>query len=319
MKTGTVGGATACLACGGSLTRSGALRRGFASVRCASCGLNRIDPIPDAAALADYYSRVYALASDTASVDLAAYARQGAAIARLFERWTPGGRRVCEVGCSGGWVLKELERRGYTVKGYELSAATSRLAREKLGLDVVTGEFTRDGEPFDIILMRHVLEHTRDPLAQIDAAAARLADGGTLFVAVPNGAGVSSRLLGQYWSWYIPPAHIWYFTPMSLAALVERTGLRPRWLKTRQGDANNPIVEVVAGMVRRLRGPRSFASMAGNGATREVLANRRAHHRSVMAANALLAPISMAVSAIGLGDELWIAASKHSPAAAGGS
>jgi SAM-dependent methyltransferase len=301
----------ACPACGGALARAAAIRKGYAMVRCARCGLSRIDPIPNAAALADYYSRVYALAADTARVDVAAYARQGAQIARAFERWAAGARRVCEVGCAGGWVLKELERRGYTVKGYELSAATSRLARDTLGLDVVTGEFTPHGEPFDIVLMRHVLEHTRDPLAQIEAAAARLADGGTLFIAAPNGAGASSRLLGQYWSWYIPPAHIWYFTPASLRALVERAGLQTRWVETRQGDANNPLVEIAAGVARRLRGTgRGGPPAAAPGEAREALANRGPHRGLVAAANTILAPVSFAVSAVGLGDELWIAATK---------
>ena len=304
-----------CPACGGALAPASAIRKGYATVRCARCGLSRIDPIPNAAALADYYSRVYALASDTASVDVAAYVRQGAQLARAFERWAAGGRRVCEVGCAGGWVLKELERRGYTVKGYELSAATSRLARETLGLDVVTGEFTREGEAFDIVLMRHVLEHTRDPFAQIEAAAGRLADGGTLFIAAPNGAGASSRLLGQYWSWYIPPAHIWYFTAASLRALVERAGLQTRWVETRQGDANNPLVEIAAGVARRLRGRRNAGTpaAAARREEREALANRGPHRSLVAAANIIFAPVSFAVSAIGLGDELWIAATKTAP------
>jgi SAM-dependent methyltransferase len=300
-----------CPACGGSLERLPGERKGYATARCAVCGLSRIDPVPGPAELSEYYSTVYALAADVASVDTAAYQAQGAQIARELARRAPGARTVCEVGCAGGWVLQELRRRGYTVKGYELSAATSRLARDAHGLDVVTGEFTPDGEPFDVILMRHVLEHTRDPLAQIAAAAARLTDGGTLFIAVPNGAGASSRLLGQYWSWFIPPAHIWYFTPRSLRALLGKAGLEPRWMQTRQGDANNPIVEAAAGVARWLRRRPSGAAGARAGVpAREAIANRGRLRGLITAANVVLAPIGAAMSVVGLGDELWIAASK---------
>src|SRR5262249_3091102 len=118
------------------------------------------------------------------------------------------------------------------------------------GLDVVTGEFTPDGDGFDVVVMRHVLEHTRDPQAQLEAARQRLVPGGALILAVPNASGLASRVLGQYWSWYIPPAHIWYFTRPSLRRLLERTQLQPIAVATQQGDAGNPCWELLLGFGR---------------------------------------------------------------------
>ena len=299
-----------CIACGEAVRRAGRAK-GYGLVRCPNCGLRRIDPIPDAAALAAYYSEGYSLAADSGRVDVGAYRAQARSLAHLFARLSPNARHLCEVGCSGGWVLDELRRRGYAVKGYEVSAATARIAREQHGLDVVTGEFTAEGERFDIILMRHVLEHTTDPLAQIRAASARLEPGGTLVLAVPNEGGISSRLLGQYWSWYIPPAHIWYFTEASLRALTARHGLTLRWSETRQGDANNPGVELAIGLARRLRAGTRTAVLP-RAAGGEVLAKQRPAAAVTRAANVMLHPVSAIVSAAGLGDELWIAAAKES-------
>ena len=298
----------ACVACGRGLEPA-AGGKGYRAVRCSRCGLRRIDPIPAAADLAEYYSRVYSLASDSARVDVAAYRAQGAAIAAAIQQWAPQARRLCEVGCSGGWALHELQRRGYTVKGYELSAATSRIAREELGLDVVTGEFTAAGETFDVVVMRHVLEHTTDPLAQLSAVAARLAPGGTLLLAVPNDGGIGSRLLGQYWSWYIPPAHIWYFTADSMRALAGRVGLDVRSIETRQGDANNPGVELAAGATRWLR-QRTRSARPAPAAAGEVLGQPGWRGSVIRGANLALAPLSAVVSLAGLGDELWVAATK---------
>lgn len=301
-------GACTCLACGQPVRRSTSREKGYWRLSCDACGLSRVDPLPDPAALADYYSRVYALAADADRVEVGSYERQAAAMARLFRRFAPGAATVCEVGCSGGWALKALQRRGYTVKGYELSATTSRLARERLGLDVVTGEFTAAGEPFDVVVMRHVLEHTLSPVDQLAAAAARLTRGGLLFVVVPNGASLSSRLLGQHWSWYIPPAHLWYFTTASLTRLVGAAGLVVRDSGSRQGDANSPPVELAWGMARWMRQQRHAAAVGAATSAPERLRTKGALSRIVRAANVVLIPVSAGIGAFGLGDELWLAA-----------
>jgi methyltransferase family protein len=155
-----------------------------------------------------------------------------------------------------------------------------------------------------------VLEHTRDPLAQLQHAAARLNDGGRLLVAVPNGASLCSRLLGRDWSWYIPPAHIWYLTPDSLRTLAARAGFAPRWITTRQGDADNPAVELAAGVGRRLRRAPAAADAASFTRTQEALTQRRPGRALIRTASRVLLPISLAVSAAGLGDELWMVAGK---------
>jgi len=303
-------GPGACLACGLPLRRSTAPEKGYWRLSCEACGLSRVDPLPDAETLADYYSRVYALAADADRVDVRGYEKQAAAMARVFMRLAPRAATVCEVGCSGGWALKALQRRGYTVKGYELSATTSRLAREHLGLDVVTGEFTAAGEPFDVIVMRHVLEHTLSPLGQLAAAAARLTPGGLLLVVVPNGASLSSRLLGQHWSWYIPPAHIWYFTAASLTRLVGAAGLAVRELESRQGDANSPPVELAWGMARWMRQQRRTAAVVAAASSPERLRTHGPLSRIVRAANVVMMPVSAGIGAFGLGDELWLAAAR---------
>jgi SAM-dependent methyltransferase len=302
------GPAGACPACGSTLVRAASPAKGYWLLRCDTCGLGRIDPLPDVTALAAYYSSVYSLAADTDRVDLGSYERQAAGMARLFARLAPRAATICEVGCSGGWALKALQRRGYAVKGYELSATTSRLARERLGLDVVTGEFSGEGESFDVIVMRHVLEHTVNPVSQLAAAAARLNPGGLIFLVVPNGGSLSSRLLGQYWSWYIPPAHIWYFSGASLTRLVEAAGLAVRETGSRQGDANSPPVELATGVVRWMRQARRPAGAGSAPAAPERLRTYGPLSRVVRAANVMLAPVSAAVGAVGLGDELWLAA-----------
>jgi SAM-dependent methyltransferase len=306
-----------CPACGGNAVRSSVARKGYWTVACGMCGLRSIDPIPDAEALAEYYSRHYVLAVDSHHVDGRRILAQADHLIRELKRYAPDARTLCEIGCSAGWLLNELRFRGYRVKGYELSVATSRLARDNFGLDVVTGEFTGDGECFDAILMRHVLEHTRDPLAQLVAAARRLKPGGTLFLAVPNGGGLASRVLGQYWSWYIPPAHIWYFTRPSLYCFLERVGLDSISITTRDGDAGTPCLELAVGLARCVRATitRTAASpdmrRLGSGlGSQTAFLNQRLRLALIRAAAVTFAPIGSIFARAGLADELWAVVKK---------
>ena len=78
----------------------------------------------------------------------------------------------------------------------------------------------------DVIAAWHVLEHMRDPWQMIDAAAARLAPGGVLVLALPNPYAFQFRLLGRYWAHVDAPRHIHLIPPAVLRVRAEAAGLR---------------------------------------------------------------------------------------------
>ena len=89
------------------------------------------------------------------------------------------------------------------------------------------------GVRFDAVRLNHVLEHTQDPLRELRGARRIVTDDGVLLIGVPNIAGLSIRLkswqsrLGlkrRRWKHYGALHHLWFFTPATLAALVERAG-----------------------------------------------------------------------------------------------
>src|SRR4029453_7997857 len=57
-------------------------------------------------------------------------------------------------------------------------------------------------------------------------AFALLRPGGLLYATTPNGASLTSRLLGLKWSIYAPPDHLQLFSPRSLARSCARVGFR---------------------------------------------------------------------------------------------
>ena len=74
---------------------------------------------------------------------------------------------------------------------------------------------------FDVVSMHHYLEHTRDPVEEIDAVA-KLLDGGALLeVEVPDPECRMSRLLGRWWLPWLQPQHLHFVTAANLVAALE--------------------------------------------------------------------------------------------------
>lgn len=60
---------------------------------------------------------------------------------------------------------------------------------------------------YDTISMYHYLEHTRDPFAELDAAAKVLPPGGHLLIELPDPESRLGRMLGPYWLPWFQPQH----------------------------------------------------------------------------------------------------------------
>jgi SAM-dependent methyltransferase len=97
-------------------------------------------------------------------------------------------RRVCDLGCGCGMILHDLAQRGYQVTGLDASAQGVSYCAAR-GLTVIQGVLPDDAAklpgPFDIVMIRDVLEHIPDDRATLAAAAALVAPGGVLLLTVP--------------------------------------------------------------------------------------------------------------------------------------
>jgi SAM-dependent methyltransferase len=73
---------------------------------------------------------------------------------------------------------------------------------------------------YDVASMSHYLEHTRDPRAEIAAAAEVLKPGGLLLIEVPDPSSRLGRLLGRYWIPWFQPQHQHFFSIGALERLL---------------------------------------------------------------------------------------------------
>ena len=140
---------------------------------------------------------------------------------------------LLDVGCAYGYLLERAARRGWEVRGVEVSAHVAREAESRLGPGVVlNAPFESADLPerhFSAIVMAHVLEHCADPRASLQRARKLLVPGGVLLVEVPNFRAVRAYQSDRSWDslreLLRPEYHLYQFTPATLRRALRGSGL----------------------------------------------------------------------------------------------
>ncbi|MFC0038139.1 class I SAM-dependent methyltransferase [Actinomadura rayongensis] len=79
---------------------------------------------------------------------------------------------------------------------------------------------------YDVVSMHHYLEHTLDPLAELDAAARVLPAGGHLLIEVPDPESPVARLAKRWWHNWFQPQHLHFIPVDNLVEALAARGLR---------------------------------------------------------------------------------------------
>jgi 2-polyprenyl-3-methyl-5-hydroxy-6-metoxy-1,4-benzoquinol methylase len=256
---------TICALCGASAATTTPVRDGFHLRQCSHCGHVTTIPQLDASEMAAYYPpSYYGQANRRFNVlaeRLIAWFRKRRA--DEIQRLVPQGR-LLDVGCGRGLLPALMRDRGWAVQGTELSPTAAVHAREDLKIPVWVGDFQDcpfADASFDVVVLWHVLEHLREPLAALERCRQLLRPGGLLIVAVPNYASWQARLGGRHWFHLDIPRHYHHFRVHLLVATLARFGFVPRkvshfsleqnpygWLQTllnRTGLRHNLLYESV--------------------------------------------------------------------------
>jgi SAM-dependent methyltransferase len=135
--------------------------------------------------------------------------------------------RILDVGCSTGIFLDAMRQAGWQTRGVEISPQAASYARQRFGLDVMTGQLQEahfESESFDAITFWDVLEHTFDPLGSLQEAHRLLKPGGTLAMTLPHWESLDHRWFGMQWIGYDTPRHLYVFPTPVLKQMLEKAG-----------------------------------------------------------------------------------------------
>jgi len=149
----------------------------------------------------------------------------------VLDRGTPAA--WLDVGCGHGHLCRTLKRREptMTVDGLDLSESVDDAARRGWLDTAHRGLFPELAASlrgqYDAVSMSHYLEHTRDPRAEVAAAAEVLRPGGFFLVEVPDPSSWWGRFAGRFWLPWFQPQHQ-HFVPLErLEAICREHGMEP--------------------------------------------------------------------------------------------
>ena len=222
-----------CPLCGREPRRFGVDFQGLHLARCGACGIEFQHPRPVFEQLAaavytdDYHPEGHAAVDRFRE---RTFARQMDRLERYVSRRPAA---LLDVGCGAGAFLGYARTRGWAVAGTDIHVTEDARRHGRRFWEGQLPDIDFDDVRFDAVRLNHVLEHTQDPLRELRQARRVLSDDGVLLIGVPNVAGLSIRLkslqsrLGlkrRRWKHYGALHHLWFFTPQTLAALVEAAG-----------------------------------------------------------------------------------------------
>ncbi len=192
-------------------------------VRCRRCDLVYLNPQPHPRAVLDAYSE----GEDARYVEqMASRMRTFRGYWRSMQPHLPSTGRALDVGAAAGFFMRIAEEHGWKASGVEPNAWLRRFARERTGVSIEAA--TLQAAPwsdayFDLVTFWDVLEHLSDPASAVKEAARLLKPGGLLVVNWPDISDPLAKLFGRRW-WFLLSAHLFYFTPQTLTALIARRG-----------------------------------------------------------------------------------------------
>jgi SAM-dependent methyltransferase len=193
---------------------------------CRSCGLVFRNPMPAAAEIVAWYEpgggwdRKRARRAERQTPEYLV-AKQGPSRppwikteARALHEH--GARTVLHYGCGEGGLLDALRESGWDTFGIDPNVR--ELADHEL---ITTLPATAC---FDLIIMKHVIEHLPNPLTVFRQARRALSNGGHLFVACPTLDGLRQHGRKQY---VVNRQHVTAYTARSLRHMLAVAGFRP--------------------------------------------------------------------------------------------
>lgn len=153
------------------------------------------------------------------------HARRGDYYSKILARHCKPGR-LLDVGAAAGYIMQGFKDNGWEVHGVEPNANIAAYARESLGLDVQTADFTifKSHERYDLVNLIQVIAHLPNPHAALEKVASLNTPKGYCLVETWNCDSLVSKILGRHWHEYSPPSVLHWFSPARLDQLFRQHG-----------------------------------------------------------------------------------------------
>jgi SAM-dependent methyltransferase len=137
--------------------------------------------------------------------------------------------KILDVGCSTGIFLDAMRTAGWDTLGIEITPGAVTYARERFDLCVLDGQLLDhhlESMSFDSVTFWDVLEHTFDPLKNLQEANRLLKIGGIVALTVPHWEGIDRKMFGETWIGFDSPRHLYVFPKETLFNMLAESGFQ---------------------------------------------------------------------------------------------
>ena len=140
-----------------------------------------------------------------------------------------GGKKMLDVGCGHGFLLKEMKARAWDAKGLEVSQTGREYALRNLNIPVYSEPLENLGLPastFDVVTLLYVIEHIYNPLGLLSEIHRVLKPEGLIFIRWPHTTPVVKILgpLSKKLDLFHTPYHLYDFSPKTIEKMLLLTG-----------------------------------------------------------------------------------------------
>ncbi len=179
----------------------------------------------------------------------------------LARRYGRHGSRLLEIGSGMGHLIGDLESdfETYALDVNHWALAQSRNVAPKTDLYAGSAERLPFADAsFGVVIIKHVVEHLRDPELAISELGRILSPKGILILATPNLDSLLKPLKGEAWIGYQDPTHIALKPPAEWLDMLHSADFSPLKIFS-DGFWDVPYIPIIPAMLQKL----FFGSLGG--------------------------------------------------------
>lgn len=181
--------------------------------------------------------------------------------AMLARRYGKRGARLLEVGSGMGHLVGQLEDTFQTF-GIDINHWAVKKSKEVVGKSHLQTASAQElpfaDKTFNVVIIKHIVEHLPDPARAIREIGRVTEPGGTLILATPNLSSLLKPWKGDKWIGYQDPTHISLKPPEEWLSLIRDAGFRLKKIFA-DGFWDVPYIPIVPKQIQKL----FFGSLGG--------------------------------------------------------
>ncbi|MBI4762752.1 MAG: methyltransferase domain-containing protein [Chloroflexota bacterium] len=181
--------------------------------------------------------------------------------AMLARRYGKRGARLLEVGSGMGHLVAQLEDT-FKTYGVDINHWAVKKSKEVVSASRLqtasAQELPFTNRSFNVVIIKHIVEHLPDPQKAIQEIARVTEPGGTLILATPNLDSLLKPWKGDRWIGYQDPTHISLKRPAEWMSYIEDAGFAVQRIFA-DGFWDVPYIRFVPPMIQKL----FFGSLGG--------------------------------------------------------